>query len=110
MGATVVGNTIYISKDLKLTPSERRVVIAHELGHCYFKHRLILLPVVLLFFWYPAIINAVKRYLEIQADLYALDKTKDYASFVSLMDKLQHNKSNHPTKEARVRLALQGNK
>ena len=108
MGATIVGDTIFIDSalDRQLTKGERRVVLAHELGHYRAKDRLLLLPVVILFFWCPVIVNAFKRWLERRADRYALDTTKDYASFISLMDKLQHNNSTHPSKYDRILMAV----
>lgn len=107
MGATVIGNTIYVSTELvdRLNKREYKVVLAHEVGHWKQKHRILLLPVVLLFWWCPAVVNAFKRFLERQADIYALKMTKDIDAFITLLDKLQHDNATHPTKEARIQLA-----
>ena len=107
MGATILGDIIYISKDLdkKLTRGERRIVYAHELGHYIHKDRLLLTCVILLFFWCPAIINRFKRWCEIRADRYAIDNTRDLVSFRTLMDKLEHNNTDHLTKEQRLKMA-----
>jgi Zn-dependent protease with chaperone function len=107
MGATFAGNTIYISKDLaeKLNKQERRVLLAHELGHILYKDKAFLYIVVALFFWCPAVVNRFKRLLERRADSFALSATKDIDSFISLMDKLTHDKPTHPTKQERVQFA-----
>lgn len=107
MGATIVGNKIWTSKDLynRITDREFKVVLAHEVGHYKQKHRLFLIPVVLLFWWCPFIINSFKRFLERQADLYAIKMTKDIDAFITLLEKLSHDKATHPTKEARLKMA-----
>jgi len=107
MGATVIGNTIYVSTDLaeRLSKREYKLVLAHEVGHYIEKHRLFLLPVVLLFFWCPPVVNAFKRFLDKRADIYALKATKDIDAFISLLDKLTHNNATHPTKDERIKLA-----
>lgn len=108
MGATIIGNMLYIDKKLddKLSSGERRVLIAHELGHYLEAHKFFLSIVVIFFFWCPALVNTFKRWLEYRADFYALKITKDYASFISLMDKLEHNNNTHPAKSERILMAL----
>ena len=107
MGATIVGNVIYIDKDLdaRLTERERRVIKAHEVCHYLRRDRLrkalfLCIPIFGLLF-----ANAFSRHLEIIADRFAIMLTKVPYAFISLMDKLQHNSKSHPTKEQRVKLA-----
>ena len=107
MGACVVGETIYISKDLaeKLTGRERRVVLAHELGHYEHRHTLVNALWTILFFWWPSLVNRKRRHMEMIADRYALELTNDKQAFISLMDKLEHSGPSHPTKVERINLA-----
>jgi len=108
MGATVWKDTIYIDKKLseKLTPRERKIILAHEICHIKRKDRLRklaflwFLPIISLFF-----LDAFSRHLEIIADKYAIIKTNDPEAFISLMDKLEHNDKSHPPKEYRINLA-----
>ena len=127
MGATILNDTIYIEKQLNddMTPGERRVLLAHELGHYRGKHRIKILALmsllgilscVLLFkghfiffiasmLFFVPIVNTYRRHLEYRADVYALELTNDYDSFVSLMDKLEHDGTTHPGKADRINLA-----
>lgn len=108
MGATIKGDTIYITKDLDklLTQRERWVIWAHEIGHKVGRHKelmmliLIFCPIISWVFH-----KAIHRYFEIEADKYALNKTKDPISFISVMDKLEHSNNTYPPKEYRVGLA-----
>lgn len=104
MGATIYKNIIYIDKKLnnRITPGERRVLYAHEIWHKKSHDRIKILLITLFLFWCPKAINAFRRYLELRADSYALKRTKDFKSFILLMDKLSHDSSTHPTKESRI--------
>lgn len=124
MSATVLGDKIYVSTKLRgrLTDKEYRVLLAHEVAH--FKHmdriRIIFLmaligivtlalfitghwigAIVLMLLFNP-IVKAYQRHIELSADRYAMDKTQDFDSFISLMDKLNHIGDTHPTKAERL--------
>lgn len=107
MGATVFKDTIYVSKtlDKQLTGRERKVLLAHEVAHYLHKDRILLIPIVLLFFWCPLVIHGFKRWCELRADEWAIRKTKDILAFITLMGKLTHGGKDHPSKERRIRLA-----
>lgn len=128
MSATVLGNKIYVSNKLKdrLTDREYRVLLAHEVGHFMAKDRLkivglmlaltlatavcfiygqYLAGVLVMLVFNPAV-NKYQRYVELNADRFALRKTKDFDAFISLMDKLEHNGSTHPAKADRIGQAI----
>ena len=107
MGATVVGDTIYISKDLseKMTPAERKVLLAHEVYHWQHRDNLRFISAQILFFWCPPLFNYISRRIETQADKYSIKKTRDVDSFITLMEKLEHNNKRHPSKIERQQLA-----
>lgn len=127
MSATVYRDTIYISKNLlgTLTPKERKVLLAHEIAHHKGKDRVKIVALMiamlgattacmftgnliagaLLMCLFVPILRFYQRHIEIEADKYALECTKDFDSFISLMDKLEHNGSTHPGKAERIRLA-----
>jgi Zn-dependent protease with chaperone function len=127
MGATVYGKVIYISKGLaaQLTPRERKVLLAHELAHYNRKDRLrIMLAIFLITVGILAafllgafvagwiligmsgfIVSAFMKHIELSADKYAVEKTKDPQAFTTLMNKLDHGGFTHPTKAERVRIA-----
>jgi Zn-dependent protease with chaperone function len=127
MGATVWRGMIYIDPALsqKLTNRERTVLVFHELAHEKGHDRIQILlfmlaqtgltfasfvtgywfiGVALMLFFVP-MTNAFRRRLELMADEYALNRTKDYDGFISLMDKLEHNGNTHPGKAERISLA-----
>lgn len=127
MSATVIGNKIYVSNKLKeqLTQREYRVLLAHEVGHFMSRDRLKIMSfmtgivlattacfyfgqfiagVIMMVSFKPAV-DMYRRYVELNADRYALLKTKDFDAFISLMDKLDHNGSTHPGKADRIGLA-----
>lgn len=127
MSATVLGDTIYIDKklDARLTPGERRVLLAHEIAHYQNKDRLkiLLLMIAIIGLSILAFVNGhifigialtvsfayvihwYQRQIELRADRFALYKTKDFDSFISLMDKLEHDGTSHPGKAERILLA-----
>lgn len=127
MGATVVGDIIYISNGLaeQLSKRERKVLLAHELAHYQRKDRLKIMLAGLLIFlsiftafiigmfaagWILIgmsgfIISTFIKHLELSADKFAIQKTQDPQAFQSLMDKLEHGGFTHPTKEQRNRIA-----
>lgn len=108
MGATVFNGKIYISKDLdeKITDRERRVLYAHEIAHYKNKDLWIKLFCLIVDPFRLWIYNRVSKALEIRADRYALEKTKDKKAFISLMHKLNHNckRKDYPTKQERINL------
>ena len=106
MGATVVGDTIYISKDLdeKITSRERRVIYAHEIKHWRARDSWKLLFMQIIFFAFPAIVKRYRRKLEMAADLYSIIKTKDPEAFTTLLGKLERDDT-YPDKQASLRLA-----
>lgn len=128
MGATIYNHMIYIDPKLsaKLTEREKAVLINHEIGHDKGHDRIkILLFIAAQFalvvisllsgFWFISILlllffipmtHGFQRQLEIMADEYALNRTKDYNAFISLMDKLEHDGNTHPGKAERISLAL----
>jgi len=127
MSATVFGNKIYVSHDLhdRLTEREYRVLLAHEIGHFMARDRakiifmmLTLTSIITGLFYFGQFVGAVmmmilfkpavefyQRHVELNADRFALRKTRDFDSFISLMDKLEHNGRTHPGKAERVQLA-----
>lgn len=128
MSATVLGNKIYVSNKLKerLTDREYRVLLAHEIGHFMSRDRmkiilfmLSMVTVTTVCFYFgqfiagiifmlsftPAV-NMYRQRIELEADRFALLKTKDFDAFISLMDKLEHNGSTHPAKADRIGQAI----
>ena len=107
LGATVFLDKIYISKDLdaKLTPVERHIIWAHELYHSLCEHRIQLILLWILCLGITPLVNIFRRRMELEADRYAIYKTRDIDAFIGLMDKLEHGKSTHPAKEERIKLA-----
>lgn len=128
MSATVLGNKIYVSNKLKerLTDREYKVLLAHEVGHFVARDRLKIIlfmfaliastslcfyfgqfiaGVIFMLSFKPAV-DMFRRTVELEADRFALRKTKDFDAFVSLMDKLDHNGSTHPAKAERIGLAI----
>ncbi len=102
MGATYKGDTIYISKDLaaKLTPQERKVLLAHEIAHWKHKDH-IWLGLAKLFL--PMFANRIKLYLETRADKWAINKTKDPSACLSLIEKLNRDNT-YPSREESLNL------
>jgi Zn-dependent protease with chaperone function len=127
MGATLWCDKIYISKDLsvRLSPRERRVLLAHELAHYYAKDRLRIagvsgglavficwlfsiqsyIPAVAMILMFGILVNAYCRHREIIADKKALAVTRDPQAFLSLMAKLEHGGKRHPSIDYRNNLA-----
>ena len=102
-------NTIYISKDLnkRISKEERKIIYAHEIWHWQHKDRLLRAVIFILTFGIKRINDAFGRFLELRADRWAIEKTHDPDSFITLMEKLEHGRADHPTKEARLKLAYQ---
>jgi Zn-dependent protease with chaperone function len=107
MGATILGDTIYISKNLNkiITPRERLVVLAHELAHYKYKDRLLKFLFLIFTLGIPKLNNLFSQYIENRADEYAIKKTKDPDAFISLLDVLNRKGSNYPSKEDSIKLA-----
>jgi len=107
MGATIKGDTIYISKDLlkKVTPGERRIILAHEISHWQHKDNLKIFLIRILFFLFPPVINYFQRKFEMRADAEAINRTKDPDSFITLLEKLNRNNTEYPSKFLSLQLA-----
>ena len=107
MGATYAGKKVYISKSLleSLSEREKKVILAHEHYHIVNHDTLRLAMLYLFLWWLPPVVRHIRRKMEEAADVFALRVTGDRAAFVSLMDKLSHGGSTHPTKERRLQLA-----
>lgn len=109
MGATIKGDTIYISKDLlaKITLEERKIILAHEISHWQHKDNIKLIFIKFMFFFMPPVINYFKRKFEMRADREAIKRTKDINSFVSLLEKLKRNSPEYPSMSESLALANQ---
>lgn len=106
MGATVVGDTIYISKDLlsKINARERKIILAHELSHWERKDRIRLIIAKILLFPFPFLFKRYKKHLETIADKFSITKTKDVDAYISLLDKLNRDET-YPSRESSLQLA-----
>ena len=107
MGSVLKGDKIYISKDLlsKINDKERKIILAHEISHWKHKDNFRIVLVRALFFMFPGVVNYFNRRFEMRADREAIKITKDPDSFLSLLDKLQRNKKEYPSRQSSIELA-----
>uniref|UniRef100_A0A6H1ZF67 Putative peptidase n=1 Tax=viral metagenome TaxID=1070528 RepID=A0A6H1ZF67_9ZZZZ len=107
MGATVIGKTIYISKDLaaKLTPRERKVLLAHELSHWKHRDYIKMFFIKLLGLINPNTANSMRCAIEIRADKEAILKTKDVKAFKALLLKLNRDGAKYPSIDFSIQMA-----
>lgn len=107
MGATLKGDTIYISNELLrvLTQRERRVLLAHEISHWKHKDSIKIFFINILFIIDPLVAYFLKRRIEMRADKEAILKTKDCDAFITLLDKLNRNRADYPDKFSSIQLA-----
>jgi Zn-dependent protease with chaperone function len=108
MGATYKGNKVYISKDLlaKITDRERKIVLAHEIYHLQHKDNIRMFLAKIFFFSCSEFLNHFLCDMELAADRWSIQKTRDIEAFITLMDKLEHNGlPDYPTKTQRLQLA-----
>jgi len=93
MSATVIGDSIYYSKDLinKLTYREFKIVLAHEFAHWINMDTIKFFIAQIILFPFPKLIAKYKRYLETEADRYAITKTKDPDAYLSLLNKIHRD-------------------
>ena len=101
MGSTVIGDTIFISKDLseRINQRERKVLLAHELSHYFHRDWIKMLLIKPLELIAPKIADKIKCNIEIRADKEAIIKTRDPRAYLSLLDKLERKGNSYPTKE-----------
>lgn len=106
MGARLVGNTIWIHKELlkKITPDERKILLAHEISHYQNKDNIKMLLLKPMEKMFPEFAKEIRRGIENRADMFAIKKTKNIKAFKTLLDKLNRD-DNYPTKEFSLNMA-----
>ena len=91
MGAMLVGDTIYISKELSraITKRERKVLLAHEISHYYHKDHIKNFFLRILSWFSLKTADKIKCNIEARADREAIQRTKDPQAFKTLLYKLK---------------------